>query len=193
MFCPNCGKQLPDGTNFCPECGAALPGGNQQGTQSGVQQDFQGYQQGQQNYQQGYQPNFQYAFDPNANQYNQNNQFNTYRPTYRSIATCIILSFVTCGIYLYYWMYVLNEDINGLERKYEPSGVTVILLSIVTCGIYQIIWMYNVGTAIDRAKTARGSGSSSCGVIYLVLMLFGLGIVSMGLAQNELNQMSQGQ
>lgn len=22
MFCPNCGKEIPDGTNFCPECGA---------------------------------------------------------------------------------------------------------------------------------------------------------------------------
>lgn len=24
MFCPNCGKQIPDGGRFCPECGSAL-------------------------------------------------------------------------------------------------------------------------------------------------------------------------
>ena len=178
MFCPNCGKQLPDGTSFCPECGAALSGGNQQG--------YQQNQQNQQGYQQGPQPDFQYAYDQNV-------RGSYYTPKFRNIALCIILSFVTCGIYLYYWIYMMNEDVNGLEGKNSPSGVMVILLSFVTCGIYQIIWMYNVGTAIDRAKTARGSGSSSCGVIYLVLMLFGLGIVSMGLAQNELNQMSQGQ
>ena len=23
MFCPNCGKQIPDGSAFCPQCGAA--------------------------------------------------------------------------------------------------------------------------------------------------------------------------
>ncbi|MEE3412156.1 MAG: TM2 domain-containing protein [Treponema sp.] len=23
MYCRNCGKELPDNTNFCPECGAA--------------------------------------------------------------------------------------------------------------------------------------------------------------------------
>lgn len=24
MFCPNCGKQIPDGSKFCPECGSTL-------------------------------------------------------------------------------------------------------------------------------------------------------------------------
>jgi len=24
MFCPNCGKQIPDGSKFCPYCGAKL-------------------------------------------------------------------------------------------------------------------------------------------------------------------------
>ena len=72
------------------------------------------------------------------------------------------------------------------------SFVTYLLLSIVTCGIYQLIWMYNVGAAIDRAKTARGRASGSSGVLYLILALFGFSVVSMGLAQNELNQMSQG-
>jgi len=27
MFCPNCGKQIPDGSKFCPYCGAAVEGG----------------------------------------------------------------------------------------------------------------------------------------------------------------------
>ena len=26
MFCPNCGKQIPDGSKFCPYCGASLEG-----------------------------------------------------------------------------------------------------------------------------------------------------------------------
>jgi len=26
MFCPNCGRQIPDGSKFCPYCGANLEG-----------------------------------------------------------------------------------------------------------------------------------------------------------------------
>jgi len=26
MFCPNCGRQIPDGSKFCPYCGASLEG-----------------------------------------------------------------------------------------------------------------------------------------------------------------------
>ena len=26
MFCPNCGRQIPDGSKFCPYCGAKLEG-----------------------------------------------------------------------------------------------------------------------------------------------------------------------
>ena len=26
MFCPKCGKELPDGSKFCPECGASTTG-----------------------------------------------------------------------------------------------------------------------------------------------------------------------
>jgi TM2 domain-containing membrane protein YozV len=32
MFCPNCGRQIPDGSKFCPYCGASLEG------ESGVSQ-----------------------------------------------------------------------------------------------------------------------------------------------------------
>lgn len=26
MYCPNCGKEIPEGGTFCPECGASLTG-----------------------------------------------------------------------------------------------------------------------------------------------------------------------
>ena len=52
MFCPNCGKELPDGSAFCGNCGAQLNASAQQpGPQGGPQQGYQqpgpqgGYQQ----------------------------------------------------------------------------------------------------------------------------------------------------
>jgi uncharacterized protein YacL len=29
MFCPNCGKEIPDGSNFCPFCGYQITGGSE--------------------------------------------------------------------------------------------------------------------------------------------------------------------
>lgn len=109
----------------------------------------------------------------------------------RNIAMCIILSLVTCGIYGLYWLVCLNDDANRVSGQESTSGAMLVVLSLVTCGIYMFYWMYKQGEKIDSAKRARGmdvSGNSS--VIYLVLTLFGLGIVSYALMQNELNQMA---
>lgn len=35
MFCPNCGKEIADGTNFCPECGRDTATGKSKAVSSG--------------------------------------------------------------------------------------------------------------------------------------------------------------
>ena len=108
----------------------------------------------------------------------------------KNLVLCIVLALVTCGIYGYYWLYCLTEDVNALSG--EPgatSGGMVILLTIVTCGIYAWFWLYKQGSRIDQIKAARGIPSSNSGIIYLVLAIFGLGIVSYALMQNEINKL----
>lgn len=39
MFCPNCGKQLPDGTKFCSRCGKDLTKSSNEHTTSGTKQN----------------------------------------------------------------------------------------------------------------------------------------------------------
>ena len=108
----------------------------------------------------------------------------------RSIATCIILTIVTCGIYGIYWMVCLNDDANRVSNEPVPtSGGTVVLLSIVTCGIYAIIWSYKQGERLDRAATMRGMPANSRSLIYLLLTIFGLGIVAYAMMQDSINQM----
>ena len=107
----------------------------------------------------------------------------------RSIATCIILSFVTCAIYEYYWLYKLAEDINYI--KGDPNATTpgmVLVLSIVTCGIYLIYWVYKAGETVDNARMNMGMAPGSKAVLYLVLTIFGLGLVAIALLQNDINE-----
>lgn len=108
----------------------------------------------------------------------------------RSIPVCIILSFVTCGIYGIYWFISLNDDVNYLRGQYEVSGVKAFLFSIITCGIYMLYWHYRMGEKIDQIKTQRGENASSSGILYLLLAIFGLSIVSMAIIQNEVNRLS---
>ena len=106
----------------------------------------------------------------------------------RNIVVCILLCLITCGIYTIYWMVVLNDDANYLAKKPGPSGGMVFLFSLITCGIYSIYWMYQMGVAVEMIHDQHGEPRGSAPVVYLLLSLFGLGIVAYALIKNELNK-----
>lgn len=109
----------------------------------------------------------------------------------RNVAVCIILSLVTCGIYGIYWFICLANDTNTVSgRVNDTSGGVAFLLTLVTCGIYGIYWAYKQGEKLDEAKTSRGIPSSNSGILYLILTIFGFGIVAYALMQNELNKLA---
>ena len=112
---------------------------------------------------------------------------NAYGIEQRNIVVAILLSLVTCDIYFLYWIYKVNEELKQLsgDDTLQEGGI-VILLWIVTCGFYGIYWNYKMGQAVDKIKGADDGNSS---VLYLLLSIFGLGIVALALEQNEINQM----
>ena len=122
---------------------------------------------------------------------NQNITPNAPRIEQKNIAVCIILSIITCGIYGYYWLYTLTEDMKTLSGDTTgASGGMAIILTIVTCGIYQLYWMYKQGERLDTVKTQRGLPSSNSGIIYLILSLVAMYIISYALIQNEINKLA---
>ena len=110
----------------------------------------------------------------------------------RSIPVCIILSIITCGIYALYWLYCVVTDLNAASGETgDTSGGGVVLLGIVTCGIYTIYWYYKAAGKVNRIREMNGMPQdSSLSILYLILALFGFGIVSMALIQDELNKVS---
>ena len=102
--------------------------------------------------------------------------------TKRSIASCIILSLVTCGIYSIFWWINLHNDFAKANNE-NANGGMVVLLSIVTCGIYALVWTYQMGKNIEKA------GGKNEGVLYLILTLFGLGIIAFALMQSQENDL----
>ena len=109
----------------------------------------------------------------------------------RNIAVCIVMTLVTCGIYGIYWIVCLTNDVNTVSGDVNgTSGGMVVLLTIVTCGIYGIYWAYKQGEKLDFTKNNRGIPSSNSGVLYLILQIFGFGIIAYALMQNELNKLA---
>lgn len=108
----------------------------------------------------------------------------------RDIAVSVILTILTCGIYGIVWFISLTEDVGEASNDHSISGGVAFLLSIVTCGIYSIYWSYMMGKKMYDAKVNRGMRASDNSVLYLILNIFGLGIVNYCLLQSELNEIA---
>lgn len=107
----------------------------------------------------------------------------------RNIALAIVFSLITFGIYSLYWFYKLtNEMHEALGYQNTSTGGWAVVYSIVTLGIYTFYWNYKMGEGVDEISERYGlRKSSNTGLIYLLLSIFGLGIISTCLIQDKLN------
>jgi len=101
----------------------------------------------------------------------------------RNIAVCIILSFITCGIYGIVWYIQMTDDAARVGDDNSMSGGMALLLTILTCGLYQYYWAYKMGKVLE---SANGKDNST---LYLILQILGLSIVNYCLIQSELNEL----
>lgn len=108
----------------------------------------------------------------------------------KNIATCILLSIFTCGIYGIVWFITLTDDTAVASEDKSLSGGMAFLLTIVTCGIYRFYWSYIMGKRIYEAKEKAGLNASDNAILYLILCLFQLDIVNYCLMQSELNEIA---
>ena len=103
----------------------------------------------------------------------------------RSLVSAIIFTIITCGIYSIFWFISLTNDMNKASgRVNDTNGGMAFLFSIITCGIYSYIWAYKLGEKRDIVANEK----SSSNIVYLLLTLFGLGIVVYAMAQDTLNK-----
>lgn len=112
----------------------------------------------------------------------------------KNIGLYIVLSIITCGLFSLYWLYCIADDMNTLnkEQNTATSAGMVLLFSIITCGIYQLYWFYKTGEKINGIHMKNGDPSGNLHILYLVLGIFGLGIISYALIQSEINKVADG-
>lgn len=109
----------------------------------------------------------------------------------RNPAVVIILSIITCGIYGIYWFVtVTNEIENALKSKDGScsSGGMAFLFSLLSCGIYTYYWWYKEGQRVAALQRERNLPVNDQSVLYLILTIFGVGIINYALMQSDLNK-----
>ena len=174
MFCENCGTQIEDGAKFCPNCGTPVASSS----------EVKGFV-----YNESAQaPGAGQTYNNNYNNY-QNTSYNAgpqaFMPlrTDRSLLIFILLTLVTCGIYLYIFMYYMIKDINTAcagDGDETPGLIVYILLSLVTCGIYSYIWLYKVGERLARNCQRYGYSVTENGTTVLLWFIFGMWLCGIG-------------
>lgn len=106
----------------------------------------------------------------------------------RNIVLAVVLSIITCGLYGIYWFICLNNDANALtpDDSYTTSGGMAFLFTLITCGIYSWYWAYRMGAKVDKLKNG---GSHT--ILFIVLQIFGLGIVNYCILQDTVNDYAE--
>lgn len=100
----------------------------------------------------------------------------------KNFATVLLLSIVTCGIYMFYFLYVTTQDMNTMVGNdgHNTEPTTVILLSIVTCGLYSWYWYYDQGNRMKALCDRNGIPCQENGTTYLLWLLLGSLICGIG-------------
>ncbi len=105
----------------------------------------------------------------------------------RNIATSILLSIVTFGIYFIYWEYLLVKNTRAIKK--DDSSCTGEMLCLIFVPFYSLYWWFTRGKILKDDFANHGYSATGNEIAYLVLGIFGLSIVSMAIMQNDFNSL----
>lgn len=110
--------------------------------------------------------------------------------TNRSVATVVILTIVTCGIYGLYWLYVTADGLENYGRTGSVSPVVQLILAIFVSVAGYVLFGIAANENLNSIRAQKGLPPVDNKVAYILLGLF-IPIVLIGLVQSEINKLTQ--
>ena len=101
----------------------------------------------------------------------------------RGLGKYILFTILTCGIYSYWFIYKLAQEVNTMcdGDGNETGGLLkFVLLSMITCGIYSWFWYYNLGNRLAENGPRYNLHFSENGTSVLMWMIFGAMLCGIG-------------
>ena len=106
---------------------------------------------------------------------------------YRSVALVIIFGLITCGIYLFYWVYKVSEKINAELMTGKSPAAQMLLFMFVP--FYSWYWIYTMSRDINEYSSRQGRNPDSVlRVVNLIVAIIGFSIVSIAIMQDMINK-----
>ena len=102
---------------------------------------------------------------------------NDYVGKSRSGVVVILLSIVTCGIYLFYWYYTVMEDINKASGQRRMDSI-LLLVGTVFCPPFIWVQLYKIDKHLSRLAQENGTYYRENFTMWLLLtFLCGIGTI----------------
>lgn len=100
----------------------------------------------------------------------------------RNLVSCVILTFITCGIYGIYWTVKVGQESVRYNDPADPGTLEILLMIF-----FPFIGFYLAEKKFYEGAERNGFRKSDNSMVYLLLGLFGFGIVNICMMQNDLN------
>ncbi|MBQ9708221.1 MAG: DUF4234 domain-containing protein [Firmicutes bacterium] len=106
---------------------------------------------------------------------------------YRNVLLVVLFSVITCGIYIFYWVYKVSDKLNNYLMTGKSAGVQTALFIFIP--FYNLYWIYTTTQNINEYGSRRGRPADSVmAPVNLIVTLVGLIIVAIALMQDMLNK-----
>jgi hypothetical protein len=106
----------------------------------------------------------------------------------RNPLTVLILGFLTCYIYLFYWWYVTGVDIKRALGRDETNPPLELALNLLTCSLYSIYLSYKYPKLVLEMQERARVPPDDKSLVSVLLSLFSLGPIACYLIQTDLNR-----
>ena len=106
----------------------------------------------------------------------------------RSVATVVVFSLLTCGIYMVYWTYVTCQALQQLGKKTSLPVILTTLMMLFYSSVGGALLAIDADDNVNAIKEAYGIPKQDNKVLWLLLGIF-VPVVTVALVQNEINGM----
>lgn len=114
---------------------------------------------------------------------------NRFEGNKREVGMVILLSIVTCGIYMLYWMYDTTRLLANFNEDYDTNPGLVVIFTILTCGIYGIYWWYKISMMfVTSQQLVQMDYISDNSTLLLILSISQFSIIGVAILQSDLNK-----
>ncbi len=108
--------------------------------------------------------------------------------TKRGVASVIILSIITLGIYAIWWTYVTSRAMQAQGGKTAIPTVLTTLMALVSSSVWGALLALDADDNLNAIKARHGMPQADNKLLWLILGIF-IPIVVVGLVQYEINTM----